>query len=82
MIENIGYDHLHAYYLKLGKNPSIKDVDLAIRYKLWFALPRSTRDEIISESISRDQWVGGYSDFNDDHLYTLLKNIDSKNWNK
>lgn len=66
---------LTVHLLGLKQNKSIKCYKTAFRFNLWHSLNQQQKDKIISASIPQDQWVGGYAEYNDEHLSTLLKKV-------
>lgn len=59
----------------LKNDPKVNDYKKRFRWDLWWSIPKDQRDNIIAASIPRDNWIGGYPDINDDHIYTLLKKV-------
>ena len=69
-VEDKGIDSVRARYKKI---PYIVSQDNAFVWLMWFTLPKQVRQEVIELSIPRSDWVGGYPDYTDAHLTTLLK---------
>jgi len=54
--------------------PKVKDHELSALSLMWHrVVPAEDRDYIIAHSIPRDEWVGGYADYNDAHLFAMLR---------
>ena len=64
---------LTVHLLGLKQNKNIKCYKTAFRFNLWHSLSQQQKDRIIETSIPQYQWVGGYANYSDDHLNTLLK---------
>lgn len=62
-------------YSDAHNNQRVKDPMRAFRWNVWFAINREMRDDIISKSIPKDKWVGGYPDITSDQIDTLLKRV-------
>lgn len=68
-------NRLTVHINNLKNNPNVEDYKKRFRWDLWWSIPTIEREKIISDSIPRDQWVGGYPDINDSHIETLLKKV-------
>ncbi len=62
-----------SIYINSKENNNIKDAFVALRYAIWNGLTRAQKDKAISYSI--EEKVGGYYDYNDNHLDALLRKV-------
>jgi hypothetical protein len=60
-------------FLTAKRDSNIEDAFKSLRYKIWYALSREQRDQVIAAS--GVPCVGGYYDYNDNHLDTLLNKV-------
>jgi len=68
-------NRLTVHINNLKNNPNVSDYKKRFRWDLWWSIPAIEREKIISDSVPRDQWVGGYPDINDNHIDTLLRKV-------
>ena len=54
-------------------NVKVKDAFVSLRYAIWNGLTKVQKDKAIGHSISEK--VGGYYDYNDNHLDALLRKV-------
>tara|TARA_R110000796_G_C14368721_1_gene413717 strand:+ start:64 stop:357 length:294 start_codon:yes stop_codon:yes gene_type:complete len=54
--------------------------DYAFCAQIWWNIPQEEREDIIKLSIPEDEWVGGYPDYTDAQLLTLLKKAINLDW--
>jgi flagellar biosynthesis regulator FlaF len=67
--------NVKTYIEDLKVNPKIKNYKIAFVYMVWNSLNKEIRDNIISNSIPFESWIGGYADYKDQHLQTLLRSV-------
>ena len=63
----------HFNNLKLDKK--VKCLKTRFIFDLWCSLSIVEKDNVIDKTIPKDQWVGGYADYHDNHLKTLLNKV-------
>lgn len=62
-----------SIYINSKENVNIKDAFVTLRYAIWNGLTKAQKDKAISHSIAEK--VGGYYDYNDNHLDALLRKV-------
>ena len=76
-IKAIGIDKVRECY----KTVNYKECkDTSFLWLVWFNIPQEKRQDIIALSIDRSEWVGGYPDYTDTQLQTLLKRAVNLDW--
>jgi hypothetical protein len=60
-------------YNTTKNNNNIKDSFKVLRYAIWNGLTTTQKNDVISHSNLK--FVGGYYDYNDDNLDTLLRKV-------
>ena len=54
--------------------------DNAFWWSIWWSISFDKRQDIIKLSIPESEWVGGYPDYTDAQLLTLLKRAINLDW--
>ena len=54
--------------------------DKSFLWSIWFNIKQDKRQDIIKLSIPESEWVGGYPDYTDAQLLTLLKRAVNLDW--
>ena len=69
-IQSVGMDNVKQSYINCDYRVS---KDSAFLWLIWWNIKKDVRESIIELSIHRDEWVGGYADYSDAQLLTLLR---------
>ena len=69
-IDRVGIERVKAAYKECEYKD---DKDTAFCWSIWFNIPQDKRQGIIALSIERSEWTGGYAEYSDNQLLTLLR---------